>query len=186
MRDTPFVSFDPGAQMKQRMETKSVRVDPSRRTGRTTRMLLRALVPLSEHRIVFILAHTGAYAQQLERELIRFAYAARLQIDTSRLRSMSVESWYATHQTGYNADELRVFVDHFAGGDDEAVRAFQFATGITPKQAAAPPPPIRDARFYFWKFVHNALIHPLLSLPWEPKFLQRWHDATAKRCKGAG
>lgn len=38
----------------------------------------------------------------------------------------------------------------------------------------------------FWKFVHNALIHPLLSLPWEPKWAQRAHDWTAKRCYGAG
>lgn len=46
--------------------------------------------------------------------------------------------------------------------------------------------PPRDARFYFWKFVHNALVHPLLSLPWESKRVLRWHDETAKRCWGAG
>ncbi len=40
--------------------------------------------------------------------------------------------------------------------------------------------------FYFWKFVHNAIIHPLLSLPYEPRCLQRAHDWTGERCKGAG
>lgn len=40
--------------------------------------------------------------------------------------------------------------------------------------------------FYFWKFVHNAIIHPLLSTPLEPKWLTAFHDWTAKRCKGAG
>jgi hypothetical protein len=44
----------------------------------------------------------------------------------------------------------------------------------------------RDWRFYFWKFIHNAIIHPLLSLPWEPKLLTDAHDWTAKRCEGAG
>lgn len=40
--------------------------------------------------------------------------------------------------------------------------------------------------FYFWKFVHNAILHPLLSLPWEPKWAERAHDWTAERCYGAG
>lgn len=44
----------------------------------------------------------------------------------------------------------------------------------------------KPASFYLWKFVHNALIHPLLAFPYEPKFLQRVHDWTAKRCWGAG
>jgi hypothetical protein len=39
--------------------------------------------------------------------------------------------------------------------------------------------------WYFWKFVHNLLIHPLLAFPWEPKWAQRAHDWTAQRCKGA-
>jgi len=43
------------------------------------------------------------------------------------------------------------------------------------------------ARFFFWKFVHNAVIHPLLAFPWEgPGWLLRAHDWTADRCKGAG
>jgi hypothetical protein len=41
-------------------------------------------------------------------------------------------------------------------------------------------------RYYFWKFVHNALIHPLLAFPWEPKWAQQAHDWTAKRCPGGG
>ena len=41
--------------------------------------------------------------------------------------------------------------------------------------------------FYFWKFIHNAIIHPLMSGPWrEPKWLNFLHDWTAKRCQGAG
>lgn len=43
------------------------------------------------------------------------------------------------------------------------------------------------ASFYFWKFVHNFLIHPLMAFPWkEPKWLCDLHDWTAKRCPGAG
>lgn len=45
----------------------------------------------------------------------------------------------------------------------------------------------RDWRFYLWKFVHNGIIHPLMSLPInEPAWLCRAHDWTAERCKGAG
>jgi hypothetical protein len=45
----------------------------------------------------------------------------------------------------------------------------------------------RDWKFYFWKFVHNALIHPMMSLPMEePQWLNRLHDWTAKKCSGAG
>jgi hypothetical protein len=44
----------------------------------------------------------------------------------------------------------------------------------------------QNASWYFWKFVHNALIHPCLSLPWEPRWAQRAHDWTAKRCLGGG
>lgn len=40
---------------------------------------------------------------------------------------------------------------------------------------------------YFWKFVHNAIIHPLLAFPWRgPRWLERAHDWTADRCRGAG
>jgi hypothetical protein len=45
---------------------------------------------------------------------------------------------------------------------------------------------VRSARWYFWEFVHNAMVHPLLSLPWEPRWAQRAHDWTAKRCWGGG
>jgi len=40
--------------------------------------------------------------------------------------------------------------------------------------------------WYFWKFVHNALVHPLLAFPYEPRWLQRLHDWTAQRCQGGG
>lgn len=36
---------------------------------------------------------------------------------------------------------------------------------------------MRGARFLFFKFVHNALIHPLLALPWEPRWAQRLRPA---------
>lgn len=45
----------------------------------------------------------------------------------------------------------------------------------------------RDVSFYFWKFVHNAIIHPLMAFPWDgPKWLNRFHDWTAEKCWGAG
>jgi len=44
----------------------------------------------------------------------------------------------------------------------------------------------RGQSWYFWKFVHNALIHPWLALPWEPRWAQRVHDWTAERCRGGG
>jgi len=43
-----------------------------------------------------------------------------------------------------------------------------------------------DLRFYWWKFVHNAICHPLMAFPYEPKWLQDFHDWTATRCWGAG
>lgn len=46
--------------------------------------------------------------------------------------------------------------------------------------------PAPTASWYFWKFVHNALVHPLLALPWEPRWAQRAHDWTARRCVGGG
>jgi hypothetical protein len=44
----------------------------------------------------------------------------------------------------------------------------------------------RNAKWYWWKFVHNLIIHPFLALPWEPKWAQRAHDWTARRCFGGG
>lgn len=44
----------------------------------------------------------------------------------------------------------------------------------------------RSVAYYFWKFVHNICIHPLLAFPWEPKWAQRAHDWTAARCWGGG
>ncbi len=45
----------------------------------------------------------------------------------------------------------------------------------------------RDYKFYFWKFLHNAVIHPMMAGPWdEPEWLNRIHDWTAERCWGAG
>lgn len=41
--------------------------------------------------------------------------------------------------------------------------------------------------FCFWKFVHNALVHPMMAGPWaEPEWLNRLHDWTGKKCWGAG
>lgn len=44
----------------------------------------------------------------------------------------------------------------------------------------------RDAAWYWWKFVHNLLIHPFLAWPYEPKWAQRAHDWTSLRCRGGG
>lgn len=45
----------------------------------------------------------------------------------------------------------------------------------------------RDVSFYFWKFVHNAIIHPLMAFPWDgPDWLNKFHDWTAEKCWGAG
>lgn len=44
----------------------------------------------------------------------------------------------------------------------------------------------RNTSWYWWKFVHNGLIHPWLAFPWEPKWAQDAHDWTAKRCMGGG
>jgi len=45
---------------------------------------------------------------------------------------------------------------------------------------------MKTANWYWWKFVHNFLIHPLLAFPWELKWVQRAHDWTAKKCWGGG
>lgn len=45
---------------------------------------------------------------------------------------------------------------------------------------------IEAPSWYFWKFIHNGVVHPFLALPWEPKWAQRAHDWTAQRCKGGG
>lgn len=52
--------------------------------------------------------------------------------------------------------------------------------------AATPPALERNLSWFFWKLVHNALVHPLLCLPWEPRWAQRAHDWTARRCIGGG
>lgn len=44
----------------------------------------------------------------------------------------------------------------------------------------------RTISWYAWKFVHNLLIHPFLAWPYEPRWAQRAHDWTAKRCLGGG
>jgi hypothetical protein len=46
--------------------------------------------------------------------------------------------------------------------------------------------PVRDAKWYFWKFVHNTIIHPILGLPWDIEWANRAHDWTAERCYGGG
>lgn len=45
---------------------------------------------------------------------------------------------------------------------------------------------VRGPSWYAWKFVHNLLIHPFLAFPYEPRWAQRAHDWTAKRCIGGG
>lgn len=41
-------------------------------------------------------------------------------------------------------------------------------------------------KFAFWRFVHNALVHPMLAFPWAPKWAERAHDWTADKIPGAG
>lgn len=53
-------------------------------------------------------------------------------------------------------------------------------------QAATASNVERNIAWYWWKFVHNLLVHPWLALPWEPRWAQRAHDWTAKRCLGGG
>lgn len=36
-------------------------------------------------------------------------------------------------------------------------------------------------KFYLFKFIHNALVHPLMAWPWEPQWVTRLHDCTARR-----
>lgn len=62
----------------------------------------------------------------------------------------------------------------------------QSAPYVILKWPSEPTEQVRTAAWYFWKFVHNALIHPWLALPWEPRWTQRAHDWTAKRCFGGG
>jgi len=59
--------------------------------------------------------------------------------------------------------------------------AIDDATPLTPEMVMK-----RNISWYFWKFIHNAIVHPLLSLPYEPLWVQRLHDWTAKRCWGGG
>lgn len=42
------------------------------------------------------------------------------------------------------------------------------------------------AKCYIWKFIHNAIVHGLLmSWPWEPAWVVRLHDWSAKELRGA-
>ncbi len=66
----------------------------------------------------------------------------------------------------------------------ESPQAMALLTGVDVLDESSP---MRHGwRWYFWKFVHNTLIHPFLGLPYEPKWLQDAHDWTAKRCRGGG
>jgi hypothetical protein len=44
----------------------------------------------------------------------------------------------------------------------------------------------KSVRFLFWKFVHNAVVHPLMGMPWEePAWLLYAHEKTAQLCEDA-
>jgi hypothetical protein len=34
---------------------------------------------------------------------------------------------------------------------------------------------------HFWRFLHNALIHPLLAFPYEPEWVTKLHDWSANK-----
>lgn len=36
---------------------------------------------------------------------------------------------------------------------------------------------------YFWRFIHNALVHPLMAWPWEPKWVRTLHDWAAEKMR---
>lgn len=59
----------------------------------------------------------------------------------------------------------------------------------SPRRPPMPDPidiDMKGARFHWWVFVHNALIHPTLAFPYQPRWAQRAHDWTAQRCVGRG
>lgn len=37
---------------------------------------------------------------------------------------------------------------------------------------------------YWWKFVHNGCVHPLMAFPWEPKWIDRLHNWTFNKWGG--
>lgn len=74
-----------------------------------------------------------------------------------------------------------------SGPHDSYARCMALPDQDCPGMFIIEPAPIkRGVGWYFWKFVHNALIHPLLAMPWEPRWAQRAHDWTAQRCIGGG
>ncbi|HEX8851201.1 MAG TPA: hypothetical protein VF761_16870 [Gemmatimonadaceae bacterium] len=148
-----FTPFDPGAEARERrMEAQSNRgadaawlySQRDRMSGRTTRTVLRSLEPISEHRLVYFIADTYVIADMLRKAAIQDARALGLEIDTSRIRITTLREWYDHKGYGLDGDELRVFVDHTAGGDEEATRAYEFAVGA--RQAPPPPAPARRRR----------------------------------------
>jgi len=38
---------------------------------------------------------------------------------------------------------------------------------------------------YLWKFVHNAVVHPLMAFPWEFAWVIKAHDWTASKMEPA-
>lgn len=70
---------------------------------------------------------------------------------------------------------------------DHLIAAFKIEEQLRAPLSSSPKEGnLRDWKWHLWKFVHNAIIHPMLSLPYEPKWAQRVHDWTAKRCIGGG
>jgi hypothetical protein len=84
-------------------------IDPyDRRSGRTTRGMLRALIAMSEGEAVIVIAYTSDYAKRLARKLM--CEAERLGIPDIDVSSKSVHE---------NVEGLHAYVwrDHYEGED---------------------------------------------------------------------
>lgn len=104
---------------------------PDRCLGTTTRTILRLLVPISEHRLVYFLGNTYQSAERLRELALRTADMIGLTVDPSRVHAGQLRRWYRRPRWA-DPEELRVFVDHIDGGSDEADRAYSFAARIDP------------------------------------------------------
>lgn len=119
----PFQPYDPAPRS---VRERGIPGTEKRRRGNTTRMLLRALVPASEHRVVVLVARTVAEAEIYRKELISMLGAIGLNFQQFRIRAWSHA--VLANQRGYTGiswdpDEVVIFADHATGLSDEQARA---------------------------------------------------------------
>lgn len=116
---------------------------------------------------------------KLEERVHLISTQTRTAQQSARLREL--DEYVAGYMKGSPLDDRSEFYGILA--DMAKQRPTDFPEG----RAMALKAGYRDYGFHFWKFVHNALVHPLMAGPWpEPKWLNAIHDWTAKRCPGAG